>query len=74
MLFLHATYAQHLMCHCSVQHPMPILQLDCKDSGRKLEFKTGLQKSGSAPLAPFMFPMENLMASLNYVKHWTKEN
>lgn len=72
--FLNPAYAQHLMCHCGVQHPMPILQLDCKDSGRKVEFKTGLQKSGSALLVPFMLPMENLMAPLNYVKHCTKEN
>lgn len=58
------------MCHCGEQHPMPTLQLDCEDSGRKVEFKTGLQKSGSAPLACFMFPMENLMASLNYFKQF----
>lgn len=72
--FLNPAYAQHLMCHNGVQHPMLILQLDCKDSGRKVKFKIDLQKLGSASLAPFMFPMENLMASLNYVKHCTKEN
>lgn len=72
--FLNPAYAQHLMCHRGVQHPMPILQLDCKDSGRKVKSKTGLQKSGSAPLVPFMFPMEKLMASLIYVKHHTTEN